>query len=162
MNSAKREFFAVRAGESRPARSIKVSGYEILVKVSGDDTAGEFALFEVPARLNSGPALHMHHIENEYFYVLEGELDVQVGTEVVRLNAGGSVYLPRMIPHTFQPAGGKNVRFLSFAQPAGHVEAFLVDLSKLQEKGALELSSIKALFERHDMEVMGPPLPSRA
>jgi mannose-6-phosphate isomerase-like protein (cupin superfamily) len=98
--SRQRKFFAVEAGASRPGRSIEVSGRQILVKASGEDTGGEFALFEVPARPGAGPPLHMHHIENEYFFVLDGELDVQVGEEVTRLKAGGSAYAPRMIPHT--------------------------------------------------------------
>jgi hypothetical protein len=84
-----------------------------------------------------------------------------VGTEIIRLQAGGSVYLPRMVPHTFQPASGREVRFLSFVQPAGQAEAFLVELAKLQQAGPLEPLAVKALFERHDVEVMGPPLPNR-
>jgi mannose-6-phosphate isomerase-like protein (cupin superfamily) len=138
-----------------------VSGRLIQVKVSGADTGGDFALFEVPAAPNVGPGLHMHHVENECFYVLEGELDIQVGTEIVRLGPGGSVYAPRLIPHTWQPAGGKDVRFLSLAQPAGNLEAFLHDLSGLQERGALTPAELKALFLRHDMELVGPPLKGR-
>ena len=155
-------FFAIEAGASRPGRSIEVSGRQILVKASGEDTGGGFALFEVPAVPGAGPPLHMHHIENEYFFVLDGELDVQVGKEVIRLKAGGSAYAPRMIPHTWQPAVGREVRFLSLAQPAGHLEAFLVELSKLQQKGRLEPASVKSLFERYEMEVAEPPLQTRA
>src|ERR1700688_2216539 len=61
------EFFAVEAGSSRPGKSIPVGGRRILVKVSGTDTGGGFALFEVPATPNSGPGLHVHHVENEVF-----------------------------------------------------------------------------------------------
>ena len=154
-------FFAVAAGSSRPGKSIPVSGRRILVKVSGTDTGGSFALFEVPAAPNAGPGLHMHHVENEFFYVLEGELDVQVGTEIVRLGPGASAYAPRLIRHTWQPAGGKDVRFLSLAQPAGDLEAFLNDLSRLQQRGPLAPAELKALFQRHDMELVGPPLKSR-
>lgn len=154
-------FFAVESGSSRPGKSIPVSGRRILVKVSGTDTGGGFALFEVPAAPNAGPGLHMHHVENEFFYVLEGALDVQVGTEIVRLGPGGSVYAPRLIPHTWQPAGGKDIRFLSLAQPAGNLEAFLNDLSGLQERGPLAPADLKAVFQRHDMELVGPPLKSR-
>ena len=154
-------FFAVEAGSSRPGKSIPVSGRRILVKVSGTDTGGGFALFEVPAAPDAGPGLHMHHVENEFFYVLEGELDVQVGTEIVRLGPGGSAYAPRLIPHTWQSVGGKDVRFLTLAQPAGNLEAFLNDLSGLQERGPLAPAELKALFQRHDMELVGPPLNSR-
>lgn len=160
-DGAKPEFFAVEAGAGRPGKVIDMGrGRQILVKVSGDDTGGGFALVEVPALPNTGPALHLHHIENEFFYVLEGELDVQVGTEIRRLKPGGSAFLPRMVPHTWQPAGGQAVRFLSLAQPAGQLEAYLVDLSKLLQKGAADAAAIQALFERHGMEIKGPPLPS--
>ena len=74
MNSAERESFAVEAGASRPGKSIQIRGYQLLVKVSGDDNGGEFAVFEVPALPNTGTPLHMHHNENECFYGLEGEL----------------------------------------------------------------------------------------
>ena len=56
---------------------------------------------------------------------------------------------------------GKDVRFLSLAQPAGNLEAFLNDLSGLQERGSLAPAELKALFQRHDMELVGPPLNSR-
>lgn len=154
-------FFAVETGSSRPGKSIAVSGRRILVKVSGTDTGGSFALFEVPAASNAGPGLHMHHVENEHFYVLEGELDVQVGAEIVRLGPGGSVYAPKLIPHTWQPAGTRDVRFLTLAQPAGNLERFLIDLSSLQQRGSLEPAAVKALFQRHHMELVGPPLKSR-
>ena len=151
--------FTVAPGASRPGKSVPLGGYAVSVRVSGDDNGGGFALFEVPAVPDSGPPLHMHHIENECFYVLDGQLQVQIASEVVLIDAGGSVYAPRMVPHTWQTVGGKPVRFLSFAQPAGHLEAFLVDLSTSLRQGIQDPVSMKALFERYEMEVKGPPLP---
>ena len=54
--SRQRKFFAVEAGASRPGSSIEVSGRQILVKASGEDTGGDFALFEVPAIPGCRPA----------------------------------------------------------------------------------------------------------
>jgi mannose-6-phosphate isomerase-like protein (cupin superfamily) len=153
------EAFTVAPGANRPYKSIPLRGYSVSVKVSGEDNGGRFALFEVPAAPDSGPPLHMHHIENECFYVVKGQLNVRVGSESIMVDAGGSVYAPKMIPHTWQTVGGKPVRFLSFAQPAGHLEAFLVALSTSLRQDTPDPASIKALFEKYDMEVVGPPLP---
>jgi len=151
--------FAVNPGATRPGKDIPVRGTFISVKVSGDDNGGGFALFEVPASPGSGPPMHMHHVENECFYVLEGALKVQVGAELFTLEPGGSVYLPKMIPHTWQTLGQKNVRLLSFAQPAGRLEAYVVALSELMSRGIPDSASMKTLFEKYDMEMTGPPLP---
>ena len=157
-NGPKQRVFTVATGASRPGKSIPLGEHEVSVKVSGDDNSGGFALFEVPAGPESGPPLHLHHVENEFFYALEGELKVQVGTELFHLEPGGSIYLPRMIPHTWQTVGGKPVRFLSFAQPAGRLEAYLVALSASLRQGIRDPASMKALFEKYGMEMVGPPL----
>ncbi|MBS1827056.1 MAG: cupin domain-containing protein [Acidobacteria bacterium] len=132
-----------------------------MLKISGRDTGGEFALFEVPPG-NSGPPLHVHHIENELFWVLEGELDVQVGSEVIRLTAGACAYAPKMIPHTWQPVGGHDVRFLSLAEPAGHLEEFIAELVRRRRDVPVDPAYMKSLFEKYEMEVVGPALPKRA
>ena len=46
-------------------------------------------------------------------------------------------------------------------EPARNLEAFLNDLSGLQERRPLAPAELKALFQRHDMELVGPPLKSR-
>jgi quercetin dioxygenase-like cupin family protein len=48
---------------------------KISVKVSGKDNDGAFAVLEVETETDAGSPLHKHHIENEWFYVLEGEYD---------------------------------------------------------------------------------------
>lgn len=158
---SKRPSFQVDSGVGRPGTLPDAGPGDVKLKISGRDTGGEFALFEVP-RGNSGPPLHVHHIENELFWVLEGELDVQVGSEIFRLSAGDCAYAPKMIPHTWQPVGGHDTRFLSFAEPAGHLEEFIDELLRRRRKGLLDPASMKSLFEKYEMEVVGPPLPKRA
>src|SRR2546428_519161 len=74
-DSAQRVFFAVAAGGSR-------SSGRVTVKVSGNDTHGAFAIVEVPTAMGYGPPLHRHHVENEWFYALDGEYDIQVADSV--------------------------------------------------------------------------------
>lgn len=158
---SKRSSFKVEPGAGRPGKLVGSGPGDVKLKISSDDTGGEFALFEVPPGV-PGPPLHMHHIENELFWVLEGELDVQVGAVITRLTPGSCVYAPKMIPHTWQPASGSDVRFLSLAQPAGLLEKYIDELLTRRRSGPLDPSLMKSLFEKYEMELIGPPLPRRA
>ena len=144
--------FAVLPGASR-------SPGKIAVKVSGADNGGAFAVLEVPTAKGAAPPLHMHHVENEWFYVLEGAYDVRVGDLVVHLTPGGSVYGPRLIPHTWRDVGPNGGRLLVVAQPAGEIEAFTRDLEALTAVGSPDPKAYAALFAKHNMEIVGPPLP---
>lgn len=159
--ASRRPSFQVSPGVGRPGKLPGAGPGTAMLKVSGDDTGGEFALFEIPPA-NPGPPLHMHHVENEFFWVLEGELDVQVGSEIMRLTAGSCAYAPKMVPHTWQPANGSRVRFLAFAEPAGRLEEFIAELLRRRQSGPVDPATMKALFEKYDMEVVGPPLVPRA
>lgn len=131
------------------------------MKVSGTDTAGAFAVFEVPTVPFAGRPLHLHYTENEWFYTLDGEHHFQVGDKIHHLAPGGSIFSPKMIPHTWQNVGDSPGRMLTLVQPAGRLEAFFELFSKLVSVGALNTAANKALFEEYGMEVVGPPLPRK-
>lgn len=150
----------VPPGGTRDADTTR-TGRHITVKVSGADTGGAFAVLEVPTSLDAGPPLHLHHVENEWFYALEGEFDIQVGSEIFHLKPGGSVYGPRLVPHTWHDVGETPGRMLVIAQPAGHMEAFVKDLERMTPAELLAPGAQKALIEKHGMEVVGPPLPKK-
>ena len=137
------------------------TGGPISVKVSGTDSGGALAVIEVPTAVDSGPSLHIHHVENEWFYALEGEYDIQVGEQVFHLKPGGSVYGPKLIPHTWHDVGSIPGKMLVVVQPAGHMEAFAKDLQKLMPSQMRDPAIEKALFEKYDIELAGPPLPKR-
>ena len=88
------------------------------VKASAETTGGRVAVIEHLAPRGSGSPLHVHHREDEWFYVLEGELTFWVGGEVIVAPAGSFVYGPRDIPHTFIVSSDE-ARFLLVAEPAG-------------------------------------------
>jgi mannose-6-phosphate isomerase-like protein (cupin superfamily) len=138
------------------------TGGPISVKVSGTDTGGALAVLEVPTAVDSGPSLHIHHVENEWFYALEGEYDIQVGEQVFHLKPGGSVYGPKLIPHTWHDVGSIPGKMLVVVQPAGHMEAFVEDLQKLMPSQMRDPAIEKALFEKYDIELAGPPLPKQS
>lgn len=86
---------------------------------TGDDTGGAYALTESEIAPGGGPPPHVHHREDEGFWILEGELEVQVGEERHRAAAGSYVHLPRGVLHSFRCVGDRSARFLTLLVPAG-------------------------------------------
>ena len=89
-----------------------------LLKATSDTTAGRVAVIEQLAPMGSGSPLHVHHNEDEWFYVIDGELTFWVGGQVISAPAGSFVYGPRDIPHTFM-VSSEQARFLLVTEPAG-------------------------------------------
>src|SRR5213078_3467373 len=88
------------------------------IKASGQSTAGRVAVTENWAPRGYGSPLHVHHNEDEWFYVLSGELTFWVDGEVIDAPAGSFVYGPRGLPHTFTVSSDE-ARFLLVIEPAG-------------------------------------------
>jgi len=72
-----------------------------IIKLSGEDTNGEYGLIEVTVRAGEGSPWHVHPDEDEWFYVLEGEFTVYVGERRLSLPAGSFAFGPKGVPHTF-------------------------------------------------------------
>jgi quercetin dioxygenase-like cupin family protein len=103
----------------------------VAVKASGAETGGAFAQVEIDDPLGSAPPLHIHHGEDETFYVLEGTVTVFAGEEEIHLAPGDYGFVPRGLAHaylvtserarmlvTFSPSGFEDV-FMRFGEPAG-------------------------------------------
>jgi mannose-6-phosphate isomerase-like protein (cupin superfamily) len=69
-----------------------------IVKASSETTAGRVTVIE---HLALEGTVHVHHREDEWFYVIEGELTFWVGGRIIKAPTGSFVYGPRDIPHTF-------------------------------------------------------------
>ena len=133
------------------------------VKASADTTAGRVAVIEQLAPRGSGSPLHVHHSEDEWFYVIEGELTVWVGGRVITAPAGSFVFGPRDIPHTFMVSSDE-ARFLLVTEPAGF-EQFMRAAAQPAERLEIppaptappDMAAMVALAAEHGMEILGPP-----
>jgi len=151
--------FKVAAGEGRIHGHIKLKGVNaniMDIKVSGSDNDGGFALFEQtslsPGR---GTPLHVHHLQNEMFYVLEGNYFFQVGTDKFYLSAGDSIFLPMKVPHAWTQVSEKGKMTVLF-QPAGKMENFFTTVAALEKEPTP--AEMAKLFADNEMEIVGPPL----
>jgi quercetin dioxygenase-like cupin family protein len=151
--------FKVKAGEGRIHGHIKLKGVNsniLDVKVSGSDTDGGLAVFEQTSLSQGrGTPLHIHPLQDEMFYVLEGEYYFLVGDEKFRLSAGESIFMPKNIPHAWTQVSEKGKMTVIF-QPAGKMENFFVTVAALDhEPGKEEMAKI---FADNEMKLVGPPL----
>lgn len=94
-------------------------GTRATIKASAETTGGLVGVIEQLAPPGSGSPLHVHRNEDEWFYVMEGELTFLVGDDRVVAGAGGFVYGPRGIPHIFEVTSAEPAHFLLVAEPGG-------------------------------------------
>ncbi len=88
------------------------------VKASAADTAGRYTLVEITAPPGLDAPRHVHHTEDEGFYVLEGDVTITVGDETVELVAGQFAFGPRDVPHRFT-VGPDGARMIWVLTPGG-------------------------------------------
>ena len=96
-----------------------LGGEKMTILLSAKDTGGALAMFIDHVPPGGGPPLHIHHNEDETFYILEGELDIQVNHDRFTARSGTSAFLPKGIPHTFANFGMQPVKALVVLSPAG-------------------------------------------
>ena len=98
--------------------SVWYNGSLMTFLATGEDTHGQFALIEAVARKGNVPPPHIHHREDEIFYVLEGEIVVSVGDRTIKGTPGTMVFLPRDVAHSFTIESEQS-RMLILLTPAG-------------------------------------------
>jgi mannose-6-phosphate isomerase-like protein (cupin superfamily) len=128
---------------------------EIVIKATGDDTAGSFFLAEnlIPAGF-AGPPPHQHEKLHDMFYVLEGTLTLRLGDETVTAGPGTFACVPPGVVHTFSNPGGEPVRFLNFNTPSGW-ERYMRDLAEAARSGPLTPEAIGRVAARYDFRALG-------
>jgi quercetin dioxygenase-like cupin family protein len=151
--------FKVLAGEARFGKHYRMKGVTsntLDIKISGQDTEGDLAVFEQTGLTPfGGPSLHIHPFQDEWFYVVEGTYKFRVGEETMQLTVGDTIFLPRNIPHAFMQLTDHGKMIVSYL-PAGKMESFFEVTDAWENPPTPEL--IKAVFEDHDMLIVGPPL----
>lgn len=87
-----------------------------------DDTGGAFDLVLSNMRSGTEPPPHVHTREHEFFYVLDGTLDVYIGSNVFQVGPGECAFLPMGRPHAFIIRSPK-LRMLVLITPGGFMKS---------------------------------------
>ena len=139
---------------------LEILGEPGLIKLAGDDTGNAVSIIQFTAPKFSGPPLHRLDREDEWFYVLDGELTWEIDGQRYTGVAGASVFIPRGTVHTYQNFRDETAHLLIMVTPAG-LDQFFQDLTSLN-KGLSQpdLAGTGRLMQSYGMELLGPPLSS--
>lgn len=147
------DILKVAAGEDQFGEHRGLGVSVIAFKVTPSDSNG-LLILENTFHQKGGPARHMHHDQDEWFYAVEGQFIIEIGQERFTLNPGDSILAPRKIPHVWAYVGDATGRILITFMPAGKMEAFFREVTKANAMPPQD----PALWRAHGMELMGPPL----
>jgi quercetin dioxygenase-like cupin family protein len=133
-------------------------------KALGEETGQAYSLIEIVMQPHSAVPPHVHTRENESFYIQEGEMEFQLGEEVIIATPGTFVHSPKGQPHSFRNVGTTPVKFLCWLTPAG-LEKFFIEVGgTVSEQNTppavtpADLEKLMATAPKYGLEIL--PLPS--
>ena len=132
-------------------------GRDLVFKVTGEDTQGALDYFIVEVGPNGGPPLHVHHHQEETIHVLSGRFKVRIGDELHMLEPGGFAYMPSGLAHAFLNLTDEPAELIVVYSPGGCRE-FYEQLGPATRTASPDRNEVAAIFERHGMSLLGPPL----
>lgn len=128
------------------------------VLATAQQTGGAFGLVEhvIPAGEDAASPWHVHHAEDEAFYVVEGQMTFLCGDQRVQGGPGTFVYGPRGIPHGFRVEGTQPARLLLQCTPGGF-EQFIIEMSEpTPPTGPPDMERLIAIAAKYDIDILGP------
>jgi quercetin dioxygenase-like cupin family protein len=137
--------------------SVSVLGDSYTFKVAAKDTGGAYALWEIAApAAAAGPPPHIHEREDEAFYILEGELNFQIGERTINATAGTFAFAPRGIVHKFSNPASKAAKALVIVSPAGFEKA-LEEMAQVAPRGdePPDIEKLLAIAGKYGLKIFG-------
>jgi len=156
---ADRRPILIRPGEGTSVWSL---GGRFTVKLDEAGSAGRFSVVEALAVRATEPPIHIHHHEDEAWYVIDGHMTFHVDGKAYEAPSGSFVLAPQGLPHTFT-VDTEPTRVLVFAAPSGF-EHFALELGvpASSDEAPPDLAMptpdvLEAVGGRYGIEVVGPP-----
>jgi steroid delta-isomerase-like uncharacterized protein len=133
-------------------------GLPTMVRAAANGTSGAFGLVEhqqMPPGFES--PYHLHHKEDEAFYVLSGQMAFVVDGKWVQASAGSFVYGPREVAHGFKVIGDNPASMLLLCTPGGF-EKFVIELGTSRDATPAppDMAALMAVAARFEIDILGP------
>ncbi len=145
-------------------QAVWLLGGLVRVRAGGNATAGKLAVLEHRGERGYGSPLHRHLADEETFFVLDGEVRVEVGGQAHPAGAGTVAFLPRQLPHAFLVTSPQ-ARFLTLHTPAGFDRFALATGTPVTETATTppdelppDPAALAAMASSYGIEIVGPPL----
>lgn len=91
---------------------------------TGAETNGAYFAMEGLIPPDAGPPPHIHHSQDESFYLVEGQLEVKLGDQIIEATAGDFVHIAKGTPHAFVNRSQAPARMILTFVPAGDIEQY--------------------------------------
>ncbi len=146
--------------------AVRARGDIYVFKTRAAETEGHYSLFEARTLPDGGVPPHYHTRDEETFYVLEGQYEIQIGDETIVAGPGACLHVPRPLPHAFRNVGGGPARMLVVVSPGGlHEQYFdeawepIDDLEQVPPPPATppDMARVAAALKRAGMEMLPEP-----
>ena len=142
--------FVIPPGEGNSVWFVSPDWFGVDFKIEEQHTGGLFAVVEHPM----GPGVlvlpHIHTREDEFSYVLEGEIGARIGDEEVHATTGCYVLKPRNIWHTFWNPGPRPARVIEIISPSGF-EKYFAEVTALTQSGPPDPEAVERLASRYGL-----------
>ncbi len=155
----RRHGVVAKTGENRYP-NVRLPSQKTDCKVTSEDSGGACSIFELGVPTHSGPPLHVHHREDEWYYVLAGDFIFEVSDEKFTLPTGSSIWAPREAKHRWANSGAADGKLILTCLPGGF-ENFFEELGKfpaLNPNDPAEMHKVHELHAKFGMELLGPPI----
>ena len=129
-------------------------GLPTILRATAQQTNGAFGLVENVMMPGFASPYHTHHLEDEAFYVVEGEMAFVCGGNWTRAKPGTFVFGPRGIPHGFKVLGDTRARLLLLCTPGGF-EQFVMDLAE-PAPAPPDMPKLVMVAAKYKIEIHGP------
>ena len=135
---------------------VTLAGQPMTFLVTEEDTK-HTSMFDwtLPAGFSTG--LHVHRVQEETFYVLEGECEWQVGDHKVRATPGTYLFIPPGVPHNIANPSDKPARMIMTVSPPGH-EHYFEELVKLvahsSPPDANAIAELRSRYDTHQLSAL--------
>jgi quercetin dioxygenase-like cupin family protein len=149
------------ASTREEAKALWFLGVLTWVRAAGEQTRGAYALVEHVVPAGAASPLHVHHAEDETFYVIEGRLTILCGDARIAAGPGTWAFGPRGIPHGFRVEGDAPARLLLLATPSGF-ERFILEMGEPATDPSAppttppDMDRLMALAAKYNMNILGP------
>jgi quercetin dioxygenase-like cupin family protein len=127
------------------------------VKATRAQTGGSFGLIEQELPPSFASPYHVHHREDERFYILDGGLTFICDQKRWKVGPGAYLFLPRNIPHGFKVEETGPAKILILVTPAGF-EQFILEMSEPAPApaGPPDMQKLVAVAAQYGIDILGP------
>jgi quercetin dioxygenase-like cupin family protein len=138
-----------------------VNGLYVLIATS-ESTGGAFSLLHETAAPGNATPYHLHHVEDEAFFVLDGEFTFICDGKKTIVGPGGYIFLPRNIPHGIRCSSSAPSTMLVLAMPGTGFVGMMTEMAEPAKERVLpvptapDLEKLTRLCAKYKIDILGP------